>query len=108
MAYEVLIQESWVLLVVNTAWSSLIYYLNDFTGIELLAIPMVPITIIGIAVSLYLGFKSTSAHNRWWEARKIWGEIIILSRAWGTSVFSLIPTAFNFDRYEPIFSFRLI
>ncbi len=77
---------------VSTAWSSLIYYLNAFTGIELLAIPMVPVTIIGIAVSLYLGFKSTSAYNRWWEARKIWGEIIILSRAWGTSVFSLIYT----------------
>ena len=82
--------DSWLFLIVATAWSSLIYYLNVFAGHELLAIPMTPVTTIGVAVSLYLGFKSTSAYNRWWEARKIWGDILNRSRDWGASVFNLV------------------
>ena len=52
--------------------------------------PILPVTTIGIAVSLYLGFKSTSAYNRWWEARMIWGGIINDSRNWANHVCNLI------------------
>ena len=45
-----------------------------------LAIPWQPISLIGIAVSFYLGFKNNAAYDRLWEARKIWGEIVNASR----------------------------
>lgn len=43
-------------------------------------IPLAIPSIIGTAISLFLGFRTNSAYQRWWEARKIWGEIVNDSR----------------------------
>lgn len=85
-----LFRDSWMFLLGVTAWAIIVLYLNEFLQYHFISIPIAPVTTIGIAVSLYLGFKSTSAYNRWWEARQVWGEIINRSREWGNSVFNLI------------------
>jgi ion channel-forming bestrophin family protein len=85
-----LLQNSWRFLVFAWLWSTLIVYLHEFAGFTAIEIPILPVTTIGIAVSLYLGFKSTSSYNRWWEARTIWGAIIIDSRNWANHVCNLI------------------
>ncbi len=85
-----LFHDSWRFLVTIILWSVLIVYLHEIRGYTVIAIPMAPITIIGIAVTLYLGFKSESAYNRWWEARKLWGRIIHDSRSWAFHVFNLV------------------
>ena len=46
-----------------------------------LHIPWQPISLIGIAVAFYLGFKNNSSYDRLWEARKIWGGIVNASRS---------------------------
>jgi len=56
----------------------LLYY---FFGFEWLHIPWQPISLIGIAVAFYLGFKNNSSYDRLWEARKIWGGIVNTSRS---------------------------
>lgn len=50
------------------------------------AIPWLPVSLIGTAVSFYVGFKNTQSYDRMWEARKIWGGITNLSRAFATAV----------------------
>lgn len=35
----------------------------------------------GVAASIFVGFRNTSAYQRWWEARTLWGAIINDSRA---------------------------
>ena len=72
------------------ALSSAIVALHEIYGYTWLVMPVLPVTLIGIAVSLYLGFKSVSAYNRWWEARKAWGSIVTNSRIWTMQVQSLI------------------
>ncbi|MFT7588704.1 MAG: putative membrane protein [Limisphaerales bacterium] len=52
-----------------------------FLGFTWMTIPWQPISLIGIAVAFYLGFKNNSAYERLWEARKIWGGIVNTSRA---------------------------
>ena len=54
------------------------YYFGDFTWLSL---PWQPISLIGIAVAFYLGFKNSSSYERMWEARKIWGGIVNTSRS---------------------------
>lgn len=49
-------------------------------GCRWLMIPWQPISLVGIAVSFYLGFKNNSSYERLWEARKIWGGIVNSSR----------------------------
>lgn len=50
------------------------------------SLPWQAISIIGIAVAFYLGFKNNSSYDRTWEARKIWGGIVNNSRAFGAAV----------------------
>ncbi len=39
-----------------------------------------PFTLLGIALSVFLGFRNSACYDRWWEARKDWGQLIVLSR----------------------------
>ncbi len=48
-----------------------------------LAIPWVPIAMIGTAAAFIVGFRNTQTYNRLWEARQIYGSIVNNSRAWG-------------------------
>jgi ion channel-forming bestrophin family protein len=48
-----------------------------------LAIPWVPIAMIGTAAAFIVGFKNTQTYNRLWEARQIYGAIVNASRSWG-------------------------
>lgn len=39
------------------------------------------LSVLGIAASIFIGFRNSNAYARWWEARTLWGGIIINSRA---------------------------
>lgn len=51
-----------------------------------LAIPWLPIALLGTAVAFEVGFKNNASYDRMWEARKAWGAIVNASRAWGFMV----------------------
>ena len=44
-----------------------------------------PFALLGVALSVYMGFRNNAAYDRWWEARKLWGQLVFeirnLSRA---------------------------
>lgn len=40
----------------------------------------IPFTLIGLPLAIFLGFRNTAAYDRYWEARKLWGELILRSR----------------------------
>ena len=68
---------------------TLLYQYFDWKWI---AIPWVPIALIGTAAAFIVGFKNTQTYNRLWEARQIWGAIVNTSRAWGILVKDFINT----------------
>jgi putative membrane protein len=51
-----------------------------------LAIPWVPVALLGTAAAFISGFKNTQTYNRSWEARQIYGAIINSSRSFGILV----------------------
>ncbi len=51
-----------------------------------MAIPWLPIALVGTAVAFIIGFKNNASYDRTWEARKAWGAIVNDSRAWGIEV----------------------
>ncbi|MES2794514.1 MAG: bestrophin family ion channel, partial [Bacteroidota bacterium] len=67
-----------------TAWAIIVASIYYFTSFITFTIPWLPISLIGTAVSFYVGFKNNQAYDRLWEARKIWGGIVNSSRAWST------------------------
>lgn len=62
---------------------TLLFY---FLELNWLAIPWVPIALLGTATAFISGFKNTQTYNRTWEARQIYGAIINSSRAFGIMV----------------------
>lgn len=51
------------------------------------------VTVFGIGLSLFLGFRNNAAYDRWWEARRLWGGLLADLRALGreTEVFVADP-----------------
>src|SRR5690606_9260679 len=39
-----------------------------------------PFTLIGLALSIFLGFRNNSSYDRFWEGRKLWGQLINTTR----------------------------
>ncbi len=40
-----------------------------------------PFALIGLALSIFMSFRNNACYDRWWEARKLWGELIIAVRS---------------------------
>lgn len=60
--------------------------LHQLMGWQWLAIPWVPVALIGTAAAFIVGFKNNATYARAWEARQIWGGIVNSSRSWGIFV----------------------
>ncbi|WP_215225507.1 bestrophin family protein [Echinicola shivajiensis] len=75
--------------IIGLIYSLAIFLLFSFLQIDI-SIPWQPISIIGIAVAFYLGFKNNSSYDRTWEARKIWGGIVNNSRSFGAAAVAFV------------------
>jgi putative membrane protein len=51
---------------------------------------LAPLALLGVALSLFLGFRNNASYDRWWEARKQWGQLIVDSRSLSRQVMSYI------------------
>ena len=40
-----------------------------------------PFTLVGVALALFLGFRNSSAYDRWWEGRRLWGVLANATRS---------------------------
>ncbi|MHC4876077.1 MAG: bestrophin family protein [Planctomycetota bacterium] len=49
----------------------------------LVHIPLPLVAMLATTIALFLAFRNNSAYDRWWEARKIWGGIVNISRTIG-------------------------
>jgi putative membrane protein len=49
--------------------------------IGIVSLPDLPLSLMGAALGIFLGFRTNSAYDRWWEARTLWGQIVNHSRS---------------------------
>lgn len=40
-----------------------------------------PFSLIGIALAIFLGFRNSASYDRFWEARKLWGMLLVTARS---------------------------
>ena len=50
-----------------------------------------PFAVFGVALSLILGFRNNAAYDRWWEARRLWGQLISDIRSLGREAELFLP-----------------
>ncbi len=55
-----------------------------------LNLPVLPMSLLGSALALFLSFRNNSAYSRWWEARTLWGAMVNASRSYGREVLYFI------------------
>ncbi len=53
-------------------------------------LPLMPLTLLGSALVVLISFRNSSAYNRWWEARTLWGAMVNNSRSFARQVLTLI------------------
>jgi ion channel-forming bestrophin family protein len=64
--------------------------LYALAGWHWLALPWVPIALIGTTAAFTAGFRNNATYARLWEARQVYGAIGSSSRTWGLMVRSLV------------------
>ncbi len=74
------------------------FMLIQGAGIDL---PLMPLTLLCSALIVLISFRNTSAYNRWWEARTLWGAMVNSSRSYGRQVLTLIEGNAN-ERGNPV------
>jgi putative membrane protein len=52
-----------------------------------------PFTLVGVALALFLGFRNSSAYDRWWEGRKLWGALVNTMRTLTRQVLTMTGDA---------------
>ncbi|MEM9685633.1 MAG: bestrophin family ion channel [Bacteroidota bacterium] len=90
IGWGLIIRYAWKNLLFFTLWAGIIFFVYHFLEWKFIDIPFQPLSIIGIAVAFYIGFKNSQSYDRFWEARKIWGGIVNYSRTWANQVLSLV------------------
>ena len=81
---------AWKNLIFFTLYAALLFSLYHILDWKHIDIPFQPLSVIGIAVAFYIGFKNSQSYDRFWEGRKIWGGIVNYSRTWANNVLSYV------------------
>ncbi len=90
IGWGLILRYGWKNLIFFTVYTAGIFSLYYFLQWTFIDIPFQPLSVIGIAVAFYIGFKNSQSYDRFWEARKIWGGIVNYSRTWANQVLSLV------------------
>ncbi len=61
-------------------WAALVVWVE--TDLIRVAVPLGPsfLSILGIILGLLLVFRTNTAYDRWWEGRRLWGQLVNVSR----------------------------
>lgn len=49
-----------------------------------------PFTLMGLALGIFLGFRNNAAYDRFWEGRKLWGQLVNSTRSFTRQTLTLI------------------
>ena len=66
-------------------------------------ISAIPFTLIGIALSVFMSFRSNACYARWWEGRVLWGEVIIAARSLAREIAILPESDTNSQQLVTLF-----
>jgi putative membrane protein len=70
----------WKVLLLNIVISVLVTLAHGTIFHEKVTLTTIPFTLIGLALAIFLGFRNSAAYDRYWESRKLWGQLVACSR----------------------------
>ena len=73
-------------LAVNVLFAGVVTVLHGVFLDHKIQVTTAPFSLIGLALAIFLGFRNSAAYDRYWEGRKLWGEMLHASRSWARGV----------------------
>ncbi len=83
----------------RSTWKSLLFlatiavvaeFIYKKINIQIIPMPLDQVGLFVTAMSIFLVFRVNESYERWWEARKLWGQLVNTSRSFGRQVITLI------------------
>lgn len=89
-------------LLITTIYSVMVLSLEEYFGDHIYKISGQIGSVFGLAVAFFLGFRMNSAYDRWWEARKIFGELTNNSRSFVAKIYAYYSNVGNFKELDKV------
>ncbi len=80
----------WPALIFFSLMSLAAEFINHFTTLGHTVLPLLPLSVLITALSMFLAFQINQCYERWWEARCLWGQLVNISRSIGRQITTLI------------------
>jgi putative membrane protein len=81
---------------ITTVYAIVVLGLEEYFGDHIYKISGQIGSVFGLAVAFFLGFRMNSAYDRWWEARKIFGELTNNTRSFTAKIYAYYSNGENF------------
>lgn len=75
---------------VLTVTAAIVTWNFEAWGLSEYSLTTIPFSLVGLALSIFLGFRNNACYDRWWEARKMWGALINTTRSLCRQVLTLV------------------
>ncbi len=75
-------------IIVTTVYTIVVLGLEEYFGDHIYKVSGQIGSVFGLAVAFFLGFRMNSAYDRWWEARKIFGELTNNTRSFVAKIYA--------------------
>jgi putative membrane protein len=72
-------------------YAAVIVAAADALGLDRSQMGVTPFALVGVTLSIYLSFRNSAAYDRWWEARRLWGQLVAESRNLPRATEALLP-----------------
>ena len=76
-----ILQRIRITLVLNVVLATLVTLVHGNLFTLKITVTPIPFTLIGLPLAIFLGFRNNTAYDRYWEARKLWGELVLRMRS---------------------------
>jgi len=63
-----------------TAGVAAVVTIAEHYGVRIAHLTTTPFTLIGVALGIFLGFRTNTSYDRFWEGRKLWGRLVNVTR----------------------------
>ena len=104
-------EEIWPRILIVTIVATIVTYIELHYNLQGYTLTTTPFTLIGVALSIFLGFRNNAAYDRFWEGRKLWGSLVNTARSLARQAYSLIDSQQDdpeLNRFREIFVRRVI
>lgn len=86
-----LLQWQWRPVVLYMLAATVVVVAEHVFDISAFLLPTTPVVVVGGAIGIFVSFRTNSAYDRWWEGRKLWGQLVNSSRHFASQVLVYLP-----------------